>query len=852
MDFNERFLELKRKVFSKCYQSLNPKQREAVFTVNSPLLVLAGAGSGKTTVLVKRVVFIIKYGNAYYTDFVPEYVDEAYICEMEEALRNPDILVAEDMLTDFAYAPCQPYRVLAITFTNKAAKEIKERLAKALDDETVANDIWAGTFHSICMRILRANCEKIGYKSGFTIYDADDQKKAVSSAMKRCGIDEKQFPIKSVMAAISRAKDKLMTPEQYADEVNGDFRLSKIARVYAEYQKTLFDSNVMDFDDIIVNTVKLFRTAPDILNYYQRKFKYVCVDEYQDTNEAQFVLTSLLAGGFRNIMVVGDDDQSIYKFRGATIGNILDFDKSFDDAKVIKLEQNYRSTSTILNAANAVIANNKGRKGKTLWTDGDTGEKITIRKVEDQNIEAREIVDVVYNAVAHKGRTYRDFAVLYRTNAQSNSIERAFAKSGIPYRMLGGVRFSDRKEIRDAVAYLQLIANHSDRERLLRIINEPKRKIGDRTIEAISMIAAEQNCSLFEVIEKASQYTALSRSAVILESFAELINRLTAMSAHLSLTDLFDAVLDESGYRAMLEAAGEEEKDRLDNLDEFKSSIQEYLNNTETPSLIGFLEENALVADVDRYDDTADAVVLMTIHSAKGLEFPIVIIPGFEDGIFPSIQTAVGTEDDMEEERRLAYVALTRAKEQIYIIHTKSRLLYGHTQYNPVSRFVSEIPEEYVDLEDKSSSSIFSQNVGTHNSGKSYYFGDSSYSTDGSKSFGRQSGSTFSGFGSNASVSYGSSYSVGYGKSSAGQGRTPFGNRSTTTSAQKPSAKPVFSQSDAPKATFAPGDRVRHMTFGDGEVLSVTPMSNDTLYEVMFDRVGTKRLMSNYAKLKKI
>ena len=824
MNFNERFLELKRKLFNKCYSSLNAKQREAVFTVNSPLLVLAGAGSGKTTVLVKRVVFIIKYGDAYYTDFVPEYVDDDYMS------------VAEEMLTDFAYAPCQPYRVLAITFTNKAAKEIKERLAKALNDETVANDIWAGTFHSICMRILRANCEKIGYRSGFTIYDADDQKKAVSSAMKRCGVDEKQFPIKSVMAAISRAKDKLMTPEQYADEVNGDFRLSKIARIYAEYQKTLFESNVMDFDDIIINTVKLFRVDPDILNYYQRKFKYVCVDEYQDTNEAQFVLTSLLAGGFRNIMVVGDDDQSIYKFRGATIGNILDFDKSFSDAKVIKLEQNYRSTSTILNAANAVIANNKGRKGKTLWTDGDIGEKITIRKVDDQNIEARDIVDIVYNAVALKGRTYRDFAVLYRTNAQSNSIERALAKSGVPYRMLGGVRFADRKEIRDAVAYLQLIANHSDRERLLRIINEPKRKIGDRTIEAISMIAAEQGCSLFEVIEKASQYTALSRSALILESFADLINRLTAMSAHLSLTDLFDAVLDESGYRAMLEAAGEEEKDRLDNLDEFKSSIQEYLNNTETPSLIGFLEENALVADVDRYDDTADAVVLMTIHSAKGLEFPIVIIPGFEDGIFPSFQTAVGSEDDMEEERRLAYVALTRAKEQIYIMHTKSRLLYGQTQYNPVSRFVSEIPEQYVEKEDKSAGAIFSQNVGTHNSGKSYYFGESTFGSSAKQS-------------RSATTSYNSS-AFGY-KSPSAQSRSPFGSFGSSTGT-KPSDKPVIPKNEGAKQTFVPGDRVRHFTFGDGEVLSVAPMGADVLYEVMFDKVGTKKLMANYAKLKKI
>ena len=812
MNFNEKFLKLKRALFDKCYASLNPMQRESVYTVNDPLLVLAGAGSGKTTVLVKRVVFLIKYGNAYYTDFVPPFADQSYLAEMEQALRDPDITAAEEMLPDFAYNACPPYRILAITFTNKAANEIKERLVTALGSEDVAKDIWAGTFHSICMRILRANCEKIGYTRDFSIYDTDDQKRAVSAAMKRCMLDEKQFPIKSVMTAISHAKDKLLTPEKFALEAGGDFRQSKIAKVYTEYQRALRQSNAMDFDDIIMNTVKLLRTDVDILDYYQKKFKYVCVDEYQDTNEAQFVLTSLLAGGFRNLMVVGDDDQSIYKFRGATIGNILNFDKIYSDAKVIKLEQNYRSTGTILDAANAVIANNNGRKGKNLWTDGARGEKIKIRKLADQNLESKDIVDIVYNAVAKKGRSYRDFAVLFRTNAQSNSIERAFAKSAVPYRMLGGVRFSDRKEIRDAVAYLQLIANHSDRERLLRIINEPRRKIGGVTIDAISTIAAEQNCSMFEVIENAGAYTALSRSAAVLEGFAALINKLTVMSTYLSLPDLFDAVLGESGYRAMIEAAGEEEKDRLDNLDEFKSSIQEYVNRTETPTLSGFLEENALVADVDRYDDTADAVVLMTVHSAKGLEFPIVIIPGFEDGIFPGMQTIVGGEDDMEEERRLAYVALTRAKEQIYILHTKSRLLYGQTQFNPLSRFVTEIPERFVVHEEEDGGAFFSQTV----TGR--YFNDSpTYPTKRSQP------------------------AYGYG--------TRMGGASSG-AATKPS-EPVFKQSRTAKETFKPGDRVVHAAFGAGEVLSVRPMGADILYEVMFDRVGTKKLMATYAKLRK-
>ena len=810
-NIGEQYLGLKRKLFDKCYSSLNGKQREAVFTVNNPLLILAGAGSGKTTVLVKRIVYIIKYGDAYYTDYIPEFVDENYIADMQKALDSDNAEEAEQMLPDFAYNPCPPYRILAITFTNKAANEIKERLVSSFDDESIAKDIWAGTFHSVCMRILRVNCEKIGYKKEFTIYDTDDVKKAVSSAMKKAGVDEKQFPIKSVMSAISRAKDKLLTPEKYSAEAASDFRMSKIARIYEEYQKQMEASNVMDFDDIIMKTVFLLRENPDVLEYYQKKFRYVCVDEYQDTNEAQFVLTSLLAGGFRNLMVVGDDDQSIYRFRGATIGNILSFDTTYSDAKVIKLEQNYRSTATILDAANAVISNNKGRKGKNLWTDGAKGEQIILRCLEDQNAEARAIVDTVYRAVSKGGKKYRDFAVLYRTNAQSSGIERAFAKSAIPYRMLGGVRFADRKEIRDAVAYLQLVANHADRERMLRIINEPRRKIGERTIDAIEQIAAENDCTMFEVLENAGRYTALSRNASTLESFACLINKLTEISQTESLPDLFDSVLELSGYRRMLQEAGEEEKDRLDNLDEFKSSIIEYVNNTEEPSLMGFLEENALVADVDRYDESADAVVLMTIHSAKGLEFPIVFLPGMEDGIFPGIQTITGTEEDMEEERRLAYVALTRAKEQIYILHAKTRLLYGQTQYNPLSRFVNEIPDEYIN---EVSESVMS---GARNNGTpKVYFKD-----------------------------------MGYSAEASGGAPTVKKRQSVRFEEKVTVGKPLFTK-DNRSEKLAPGDRVMHMTFGEGEILSVKPMGADILYEVMFDRVGTKKLMGTYARLKKI
>ncbi len=800
MTTNEKFLSLKRALFDKCYYMLNPEQRRAVYKINDPLLVLAGAGSGKTTVLVRRIVFIIKYGNAYFDNSVPDFADEEYIKEMEDALRSSDIKKAEGLLPDFASEPCPPYRVLAITFTNKAANEIKARLAQAFDgNDEFASDIWAGTFHSICMRILRVNADRLGYRGQFTIYDADDTKKAVASAMKACDISDKSFPIKSVIAEIGRAKDNLLTPQMYAHENNGDFRKSKIAKIYDTYQKQLKSSNAMDFDDIIMNTVTLLRENEDIREYYRRKFKYVCVDEYQDTNHAQFVLTSMLASGFEHIMVVGDDDQSIYKFRGATIANILDFDKTYENATVIKLEQNYRSTGTILDAANAVISNNSGRKGKALWTNGSDGKKITVRKLEDQNAEARTIVDTIYKMV-RDGRNYKDFAVLYRTNAQSSGIERALAKSAIPYRMLGGTRFSDRKEIRDAVAYLQLIVNHSDRERLLRIINEPRRKIGSATLDAVNLIALENGCSMFDVIERASSYTALSRSANALESFARLINNLTDLSQTQTLPDLFDSVLELSGYRQMLVDAGEEEKDRLDNLDEFKSSIIEYVTSNDFPTLMGFLEENALVADVDRYDDTADAVVLMTIHSAKGLEFPIVILPGMEDGIFPGMQNIVGSSEDMEEERRLAYVALTRAKEEIYIFHTGTRLLYGQTQHNPLSRFVSEIPEKLLDKKGYESYDKTPQ-------GAKIYFSDNAYS-----------------------------------KNRPASGSLLSNDVTYTITPKKPT----------PKDTFAPGDTVKHMTFGIGEIISVKKMGADTLYEIVFENVGTKKLMATYAKLTKV
>ena len=814
MEIKEKYLDIKRKLFNKVYASLNPEQRDAVFTVNGPLLILAGAGSGKTTVLVKRIAFIIKYGNAYYSDYIPESVDEATVERLNGALMLDADDIEREVLPEFICNPCPPYAVLAITFTNKAAKEIKERLVKVFDDESVASDIWSGTFHSICVRILRVHGEKLGYAGNFNIYDTDDSKRAISAAMKALKIDEKTLPIKTVMNAISRAKDALQTPDDFLAENGRDFRLQKIGEVYLEYQKSLKLSNALDFDDIIMQTVRLLKENEDVRRYYQNKFRYVCVDEFQDTNVAQFELTALLSGNYKNIMVVGDDDQSIYKFRGATIENILSFDKAYKNAKVVKLEQNYRSTQNILDAANAVIGRNTNRKGKKLWTSKGEGDKIVLKLCDEQNSESVYMVDKINEAVAANEACYRDFAILYRTNAQSNTIERTFAKSGVPYRMLGGTRFNDRKEIRDIVAYLQLINNHSDAERLLRIINEPKRKIGDKTIEAIRAIASEKEISLFEVIRNADSFAALGRSKDILLEFAALIEKLSKILEDGCPLDAFvNTVLDMSGYRQMLIDAGEEEKDRLDNLEEFVSGVIEYQSKTEEPTLGGFLEETMLVSDVDKYDESADACVMMTIHSAKGLEFPIVFLPGMEDGIFPGMQTIMSMSDaDMEEERRLAYVAITRAKKKLYIIHTNNRMLYGKTSHNPLSRFVTEIP----------TSLIYRDAPPRRND---------SYSSYGSFSQGGASRTT-------------SVYVSGTVNTKANYGGV--GDKVTI---GKAFSEPVKKGS---VALLSEGDRVSHITFGEGEILSVKPMGADTLYEVSFDKVGTKKLMATFAKLKKL
>ncbi len=809
-NLRERYIQAKRRLFEKAKTNLNDRQRDAVFATDGPLLVIAGAGSGKTTVLVHRIAQIIKYGNAYWNEDMPEGVDEVTVAALEEAASYPPEYIAP-ILDEFICSPCPPWNVLAITFTNKAANEMKERLARMFDDEEIARSIWAGTFHSICMRILRKYGDRLGYGDNLTIYDTDDGKKLISAIMKEQNIDEKSFSIKSVMGEISRAKEKLQDPDDYEESSKMGYREKIYARIYREYQKRLQASNALDFDDIIMQTVFLLRKDEEVRKYYAGKFRYICVDEYQDTNPAQFALCALFASAWRNIMVVGDDDQSIYRFRGATIENILSFDKTYTDARVIKLEQNYRSTKTILDAANAVIGKNEGRRPKTLWTENASGKKIVLEECEDENGEARRISDLILRFVAEKKYTYRDFAVLYRVNAQSNTLERTFAKSAIPYRIYGGVRFGDRKEIKDVVAYLQLINNTADRVRLKRIINEPRRKIGEVTLNAVESIAEETGKTMFEVMREAYRHVALSRSAHILMGFTDMIDGLRKMLDEGCPLDAFVTnVLERSGYRQMLIDGGEAEKDRLDNVDEFISGVIEYMKNNEEPTLTGFLEETSLVADVDRYDESADAVVLMTIHSAKGLEFPVAIIPGLEEGIFPGTQS-MNDPGELEEERRLAYVAITRAKKELFLFHSGRRLLYGRTMYNPVSRFVEDIPAELVEEKTKKPEKASEYSWGNYSSSSPRtYFG---------------------------------------GSGTSGAGMRPVQKHGSA--AQKPVVQKT-TVAKKPSVIFAPGDKVKHLAFGIGEVISAKQMGSDIMYEIMFENAGTKKLMATYAKLTKV
>lgn len=794
---------LRNKIIEKQFSRMNSMQFDAVTSVKGPLLILAGAGSGKTTVLVNRIAYLISYGDAYNNDNFRFPLNDEDI-EILNRYYEGDTSLENDAKRLLAYDAPKPWEILAITFTNKAANELKERLTKLLGEED-GNSIWASTFHSCCVRILRREGVRLGYSSHFTIYDTDDSKRVIKECQRLLNFDDKFIPAKTILGEISRAKDSLITPAQYLKEHEADPRKTVIGRAYEKYQELLKSGNAMDFDDIIVNTVKLLTEHKEVREYYQQKFKFVMVDEYQDTNHAQYKLTSLLAGGYKNLCVVGDDDQSIYKFRGATIENILKFEFQYDNAKTIRLEQNYRSTQNILDAANAVIANNSERKGKTLWTDNGTGDKIFINTLSDDISEGTFIASSIMDS-SSGGRNWSDHAVLYRMNAQSATVERALVRAGIPYRIIGGHRFYERKEVKDIVAYLSVICNPNDTVRLRRIINEPKRGIGESTMNNAAKIADALGISLYEVISHADEYPALSRAAAKLNQFTMMIDGLRNDREKLSPTELYEALINRIGYVEYLSQDKDTFTDRLANINELESNIQRYVEeNPDEPTLDAFLEDVALMSDIDNYNADSDAVVLMTLHSAKGLEFPVVYIPGMENGIFPGIQSLM-SEADMEEERRLAYVGITRAKEKLTLTNAKTRMLHGQTSYNPPSCFLSEIPNELTEVR-KPERTPFSS--------------DNSYSSSGYRNY------------SNERSSYSdNSYSK------------PKSSYTASVSAAKTSASPSFD--------YKIGDRVKHKKFGEGMILGQTKMGNDMLLEIAFDSVGTKKLMAKVAPLEKI
>ncbi len=781
------FMNLKKAALQRCFRRMNPQQLEAVTTVSGPVLVLAGAGSGKTTVIVNRIANMVLFGDTLSNPTpVPS---EAQLRKLQDYIDGGDLTMGElqDMIAD---RPIQPWQILAITFTNKAAGELKARLAETLGD--AALDIHASTFHSACVRILRTCIDRIGYEKSFTIYDSDDCLRVMKKCMQELDISEKKFPPRSMLSAISSAKDKMISPEAYAAQAGHDYWKAVTAKLYKAYQNRLQTAQAVDFDDLISLTVRVFEECPDVLEKYRRKFRYLMVDEYQDTNYAQYRLVSLLAQEHRNLCVVGDDDQSIYRFRGATIENILQFEEQFPGCKTIRLEENYRSTQHILDAANAVISHNQSRKEKKLWTAAGDGDKVTLLKVSQEKDEGQFIADTVEEAVKN-GASYTDFAVLYRMNALSNSIERAMMRNKIPYRVYGGVRFQDRKEIKDVTSYLCVIQNPNDLVRFERIVNMPKRSIGEATVSTILAIAQDLHMTPIEVMRNAADFPALKRP-LPLQRFAAMMDAFTELAETATLEALFDAVLDQSGYRQMLVLQGDEGEARLENVEELRSNIVEYMKESAEPTLEGFLEENALYTDADRTED-GETVSLMTMHAAKGLEFDTVFAVGMEQGIFPS-QRSFDSQEDMEEERRLAYVTITRAKRHLYLIQCQNRLLFGSYKQNPLSRFVREIPETLVEADDRTVQQLreMPAEVKT-NSGLAYL-----------------------------------------------------------KKAQADAAR-ARAQQQAPASAmqFSVGERILSPVFGEGTILSLEPMpGNDYLMEVAFDRVGTKKIMSKYQKIRKI
>ena len=787
-EWNTRFLAARQTYISRQFSKLNPMQQEAVRTTQGPLLLLAGAGSGKTTVLINRIANLMRFGRGSDCHEVPAGIsqeDVAFLENLEEEPSDEDRLRADRLC---AVEPAVPWSIMAITFTNKAANEMKERLSLLLGPE--AEDIWAMTFHAACCRILRRDIERVGYGRSFTIYDTSDSERIMKEIVRDMGLDDKTFPARYVLAAISKEKDKMISPGEMLEkaEAQGDVRAIPIAKAYARYQQQLRDNNALDFDDIIYVTVQLLQQNPDVREYYQRKFRYILVDEYQDTNHMQYLLTSLLAGGYQNICVVGDDDQSIYRFRGATIENILNFEKQYPGTRTIRLEQNYRSTQSILNAANAVISHNIGRKGKRLWTDNGKGDPITVYEASDEGTEGNFVAGKIL--AGSRGKQFRDYAILYRTNAQSNALEYALKRNGIPYRVIGGTRFFDRAEVKDMLSYLCVINNRFDDLRLKRIINNPPRGLGQKTIETASRLAEAEHKPLYAVIADAGNYGPLEKSAGKFRQFSDMVESLAQLlDDGMSLPDFYEEVLVRTGYEDMLKAKEtEENKTRLENVRELKSSIYSYVENAETPSLAGFLEEIALYTDLEQYNEGDDAVVMMTMHSAKGLEFPHVFLVGFEDGLFPGMR-AIGDAEEMEEERRLCYVAITRAKQTLTISYARQRMIYGRTAASLPSRFLKEIPEECVV---KKGGYRMSQD-----SGGGYYMGQT---------------------------------------------------RRSAAPVKKPQPRSsLLSQPSGTILEVNQGDMVQHAAFGKGMVLSVVKMGGDALLEIAFDDIGTKKLMAKTA-----
>ena len=886
-NLQQEFCKLRDTYIEKQFGRLNEMQRAAVFTTSGPLLILAGAGSGKTTVLVNRIANLIRFGSAHGSSWTPREVTEDDVKALRTALMTgtdaPGWL--DGMLRKDAV---RSWNVMAITFTNKAAGELKERLRNMLGGEE-GDEVFASTFHSACVRILRRWAEEIGYPRSFTIYDTDDSQRVMKTVYKELSVDDKFFPVKSAINQMSRWKDQLVSPAEALQTPAKDTKGALAARVYAAYEKKLKEAGAFDFDDLIYQTVQLLAEHKEVRDFYQNKYRYLLVDEYQDTSVAQFRLVSLLTGPEKNICVVGDDDQSIYRFRGATIENILNFERVYPGTKTIRLEQNYRSTSNILNAANCVIQHNTERKGKTLWTQNGEGDKVQVYTAENEQDEASHIADIIGQHLREGGHL-ADHAVLYRMNAQSAPLESYFTRAGIPHKIVGGQRFNDRKEVKDIHSYMSIVANPRDDVRLRRIINEPARKIGATTIDVIADLAGQEGVSMLEIIRHADQYAKLSRAIAPLYKFYQIYERLQDSLENKTLDEFASDVIEITGYKAMLEADAakghEDAADRLQNLGQLVNNVKNYCDQQgEEASLEGYLEDIALISDIDNYNESADQVVLMTIHSAKGLEFPYVFLIGMEEGVFPS-EMSKYSEADLEEERRLAYVGITRAKKELYISNSVTRMLYGRTQRNEPSRFLREIEPEYLEetrspvLEQRSRLGGWGGNYSdTVPGGASGYSGASGWGR-GSSSYGSYGGSTGygnrsgylnqeynagesrgfgSGYAGRGSVSsgYGSSYGGSHSGSVGGSGG--FGSGYSRPAVPKTPAKQIdFTGTPAAKTNanttkhYEPGDVVEHKVFGRGTVVAVKPAAGDQIVEIRFEKVGVKKTMANFAPLTKI